>query len=108
VNHIEGQNENGQNGFYYNDDLDASIAFDSFISVGMSMADIMTGNYLKDRVYYDRKIFRVTQLSVLGQIQQRDIMVGLSATQMKPDELVNDVQFANWAQGGSNDTLGTE
>lgn len=108
VTHLEGENENGENGFYYNDDLDATIAFDSFIQVGMSMADIMTGNYLKDRVYYDRKLFRVKQLAIQGQIQQRDIIVGLAATQLKPDELVNDVQFSNWSEGGPNDILGTE
>ena len=108
VTHIEGGNENSDLGFYYNDDLDASIAFDLFLQAGMSMADIETGNYLKDRVVYDRKLFAVTQLAVEGQIQQRDIVIGLSATQIKPDELVNDVQFAAWSLGGANDIQGTE
>jgi hypothetical protein len=108
VSHVEGGNENGEYGFYYNDDLDAQIAFDRFIQCGMSMVDIMTGNYLKDRVYYDRKIFRVTHLAVEGQIQERDIIIGMTATQMKPDELVNDVFFAEWSLGGANDVEGTE
>src|SRR5277367_6163651 len=64
VSHVEGENENGEYGFYYNDDLDAQVAFDRFIQCGMTMADIMTGNYLKDRVYYDRKIFRIQDLAV--------------------------------------------
>lgn len=108
VTHLEGQNERGTKGFYYNDTLDGQVAFDRFIEVGMSMADIMTGNYLKDRVYYDRKIFAVTDLAVQGQIQTRDIIIGLSATQLKPDELVNDTMFANWALGGPNDLLGIQ
>lgn len=108
VNHIEGANENGDTGFYYNDDLDAAIPFDLFTQAGMTMADIQTGNYIKDRVLYDRKIFRVKTLSILGQIQQRDIIVGLDATQCKPDELVNDTQFAQWSLGGPNDIQGTE
>ena len=108
VIHVEGGNENGDKGFYYNDDLDAKIAFDLFLQAGMTMADIQTGNYLLDRVLYDRKLFRVTQLAVEGQIQERDIMIGLSATQIKPDELVNDVQFAAWSLGGENDVQGTE
>lgn len=108
VIHVEGANENSDRGFYYNDDLDAKIAFDLFIQAGMTMADIATGNYLKDRVLYDRKLFRVTQLAVEGQIQERDIIIGLSATQLKPDELVNDVQFAAWSLGEANDVEGTE
>jgi len=108
VIHVEGGNENSERGFYYNDDLDAKIAFDLFLQAGMSVADIATGNYLKDRVLYDRKLFRVTQLAVEGQIQERDIIIGLSATQLKPDELVNDTQFAAWASGGPNDAEGTE
>jgi hypothetical protein len=108
VIHVEGGNENGDKGFYYNDDLDATIAFDLFLEAGMTMADIQTGNYDVDRLLYDRKLFRVTQLSVEGQIQERDIIIGLSATQLKPDELVNDVQFAAWSLGGPNDLQGTE
>lgn len=108
VSHIDGGNENSDKGFYYNDDLDASIAFDLFVEAGMTMADIQTGNYLKDRVQYDRKLFAVGQLSVQGQIQERDIVIGLSATQLKPDELVNDVMFAEWSSGGPNDVQGTE
>jgi hypothetical protein len=108
VTHIEGANEYGDAGFYYNDDLDAQIAFDKFVQAGMSMADITTGAYIKDRVLYDRKIFRVTQLAIEGQVQQRDLVVGLSATMCKPDELVNDVVFALWSQGGQNDQEGTQ
>lgn len=108
VVHVEGGNENGDAGFYYNDDLDAKIAFDLFLQAGLAMADIETGNYLKDRVLYDRKLFRITQLSIEGQIQQRDIIVGLAATQLKPDELVNDTMFAAWSLGGANDVQGTE
>ena len=63
----------------------------------MSFADVRTGEYLKDRVYYDQKIFRVTKLAIQGQIQQRDIIIELAATQMKPDELIDDSLFVQWA-----------
>jgi hypothetical protein len=108
VNHVEGENEYGEYGFYYNDDLDFQVAFDRFIESGMAMADIETGNYLKDRIVYDRKVFRVIQIAVEGQMQERDIILGISATQLKPDELVNDVVFATWSLGGPNDVQGTE
>ena len=99
VTSIKGENENSDMGFYYNDTLSAVISFEQFTGVGMSHADILNGDYLNDRVYYDQRIYRVTQLAVRGQIQQRDIIVGLDATQMKPDELVDDPQFSQWSQG---------
>jgi hypothetical protein len=108
VIHIDGPKESTDKGFYYNDSLMATIAFDLFIQAGMTLADIETGNYENDRVLYDRKLFAVTQLSTEGQIQQRDIIVGLEATQLKPDELVNDTMFAAWSLGGPNDLQGTE
>ena len=46
VTHVEGGNEDSDLGFYYNDDLDAVIAFDLFLQAGMTMADIATGNYI--------------------------------------------------------------
>lgn len=101
VDHVEGANENGDRGFYFNDDVQVVVPFDLFIQAGMSMADINTGNYLKDRVVYDRKVFRISTISIRGQMQQRDIIAGISGTQLKPDELVWDQVFADWAPGGA-------
>lgn len=106
VEHVEGANEDSENGFYYNDDLAAIVAFDKVLQAGMDYADIMTGNYIKDRMVYDRKVFRVRQISIRGQMQKRDIIVAISATQVKPDELVWDAQFAQWAPGGAYTTNG--
>lgn len=101
VEHVEGANENSDRGFYYNDDLSVVVPFDLFVQAGMSMADINTGNYLKDRVAYDHKVFRITSIAIRGQMQQRDIIVSISGTQLKPDELIWDAQFKDWAPGGS-------
>jgi hypothetical protein len=108
VIHVQGENEYGEYGMYYNDQLTAFISFTAFTGAGLTYSDIETGNYLDDRVLYDRKIFRVTQLVTRGQIQQRDIIVSLTASQMKPDELVDDPEFAVWNQGGANDLTGEE
>lgn len=104
--HVEGANEDSENGFYYNDDAAFILAFDKMLQAGMDYADIMTGNYIKDRVVYDRKVFRVRQISIRGQMQKRDIVVAISTTQVKPDELVWDTQFAQWAPGGAFTTNG--
>lgn len=106
VEHVEGANEDSENGFYFNDDAALIVAFDKVLQAGMDYADIMTGNYLKDRMVYDRKVFRIRQISIRGQMQRRDIIVAISATQVKPDELVWDVQFKDWAPGGAYTTNG--
>lgn len=103
VTHVQGENEYGDTGMYHNDTLTAYVSFQAFTGVGLSYADIETGTYLDDRVEYDRKIFRVVQLITQGQIQQRDIIILLRATQMKSDELVDDPVFAPWSLGGPFD-----
>lgn len=108
VVHVQGENEYGEYGMYYNDTLTAFISFFSFTGVGLTYSDIETGNYLNDRVMYDRKIFRVVQLRTQGQIQERDILITLTGSQLKPDELVDDPEFAAWASGGPNDLSGAE
>lgn len=97
VTYMPGANDNAEYGFYTNADLNAVVAFDLFVQMGMTLAYIDTQAYLKDRVVYDRKVFRITQLAVRGKIQERPTMVGLTATQCKPDELVDDAQFAQWS-----------
>ena len=97
VIHIEGDNDNSEDGFYYNDRAHVTLSFDQVKRMGLDRMDLNTQNYLKDRIVYDDKVFRVTGFQVLGQIQQRDIIVAIDATQVKPDEMVNDVQFAQYA-----------
>lgn len=96
VDHAEGGNENSENGFYQNDDLVAIVSFKTFTQAGFELVDINTGNYLRDRVVYDQKVFRVFKLAIEGQVQQRDTIVQLMATQLKADELVDDPMFAQW------------
>ena len=108
VTHVQGENEYGEYGMYYNDSLTAFISFSSFTGVGLTYADIETGNYIDDRVLYDRKVFRVVQLITQGQIQQRDLIILLRGVQLKPDELVDDPEFATWSLGGPDDVVGEQ
>lgn len=97
VVHVEGDNDNTERGFYYNDRAHVTLSFDQLKRTGLDRLDLNTQNYLKDRFVYDTKVFRVTSVQVLGQIQQKDIIVTIDATQVKPDEMINDVQFAQYA-----------
>ena len=96
VNHNEGPNEDLDTGFYFNDDLYITASFDQLFRTGLVFQDIRTNKYLKDRIVYDTRVFRVTDMNIVGQIDERDIIVGIQASQVKPDELVNDPQFADF------------
>jgi hypothetical protein len=98
VIHQEGPNEDEDTGFYYNDDLNVTASFSQITRAGLTLADLETQRYLKDRMVYNGKPFRVTAINILGQIQQRDVIVGIEGTQLRGDELVNDLQFAQWSQ----------
>lgn len=94
VNHSEGPNEDTDTGFYFNDDLHVTASFDQLFRTGLLFQDIRTNRYLKDRMVYDSRVFRVTNMQTLGQVRERDVIVAIQATLVKPDELVNDPQFA--------------
>lgn len=95
---IPGENQNTDMGFYYNDTLHIICAFDQFTTTGMDYADVEEGNYLKDRVYYNQKVFRTLTMAPSGKIQERPTMITIDCTQLKPDELVDDVAFMPWSQ----------
>lgn len=97
VVHVQGSNEYGDMGFYYNDELTATISFDQLSAVGLTYADVTAGQYLKDRLLYNDQIYRIVQISSRGKIQERSVIVEITATQMKPDELVDDLQFKQWS-----------
>jgi hypothetical protein len=97
VIHEEAGDEDGAEGFYYNDDLHVTLSFDTYKRAGFPHPDLTTADYLRDRMVYDTKVFRVTKIDVLGQIQQRDILIAIDATQVKGDELVFDQQFHKYS-----------
>lgn len=98
VVHNQGPAQDTTQGLYTVDNLHITASFDSLRKMGFTDQDIEHEKYLTDRVVYDNSVFRITSISVLGQIQDRDIIVSLEGVQLKPDELVNDVQFARWSQ----------
>lgn len=93
VNHDEGENQNGEAGFYFNDSLYIECSFDQLYRTGLLMEDIKHETYLNDRIWYDWKIFRVTHMHVMGQVRERDITVSIECTEIKRSEMVNDSQF---------------
>lgn len=95
--HVEGANtEPRDEGLYMVDTLHVIAEFRQLQKIGLTRQDIETGNYQRDRLAYDNKLFVVDECLILGQIRRRDIIVSVTATQIKNDELVDDPQFAQY------------
>lgn len=98
VNHNEGERRDGPNGFYFVDSIYITASFDQLFRHGLVFEDIRTNKYLKDRLVYDTRVFNVTNVQIEGQVRQRDMIVGIEGVQAKPDELINDPQFAGYVK----------
>lgn len=98
VVHTESAVEEIPEGFTYHDRVHVTCSFDMLKRTGLELMDLQTQNYLKDRIVYDGKVFRVYNVQILGQIQQKDIIVTFDGTQLKPEDMINDRQFAQYAK----------
>lgn len=98
VVHFENERDIQAEGEYSNDTATVTAAYEMLRRAGLSHLDVSTLNYLNDRFIYDDKVFKVLQISVLGQINARDVIASIEATQVKPDELVASTVFAKYAQ----------
>lgn len=108
VVHTQGDNRGGGAvGFYSSDTLQATAAFRQFTRTGLSVPDLRDERYLKDRLVYDGKVFRVTRILSLGQVQRADLILGIEALQVNADELADDPQFAAWSVDPDNSDTST-
>lgn len=94
---VQGGDTQGDKGFYYADDLRALVPYDMYEGTGMELADLDTGTFEQDRVVYKQKVFGVTLISIAGQIQDRPTVVAIDASQLKPDQLIEDQLWAQYA-----------
>jgi hypothetical protein len=97
VTHIEGGNQDRAEGQYYNDEIYITASVEQLQRLGMTELDLQYQTYLRDRLVYNFRVFRVTRMQVMGQIQKRDTIVSIEGTQVKPDEMLNDVGFEAFA-----------
>lgn len=108
VMHVQGDNRAGGTvGFYSSDVLRATVAFRQFTRTGLSVPDLRDEEYLRDRCVYDGKVFRLTSIRSLGQVQRADLILALEAVQVNADELADDAQFAAWAVDPDNSDTST-
>lgn len=97
VTHVEGRAEERAQGQYYNDSLYLTASFEQLRRLGMTEMDLQSQTYLRDRIVYDFRVFKVDRIQVMGQIQRRDVIVSVEGSQVKPDEMLNDRGFEHFA-----------
>lgn len=96
VIHDFGGNTLEEGGLYSNDEMEVVCGFRQLSRTGLTHADLRNGRYLRDRIAYDDKLFRVLEINVSGQIVRSDIVVSIRATQLKSDEIVDDQMFRQY------------
>ncbi|MEW1675555.1 hypothetical protein ACJ6WD_10890 [Streptomyces sp. VTCC 41912] len=94
--HVEAGDQEDDRGFYTVDSLEITAGFAQIQKVGLTQADIHTDFYLRDRIAYDGRLFRIAQMSILGQIRRQDVLVSITAVEVKADELTADANFAQY------------
>lgn len=103
VVHTQGSGLAGETmGFYSTDTLAATLSFTQFERTGLSIPDLRNEKYLRDRATYDGKVFRITRIEVLGQIQRADLIIGIEAAQVNADEMADDAQFQPYSVDPDN------
>jgi hypothetical protein len=97
VTHVESGNEEPRDsGLYVTDTLRAVLEYDQLTKFGLTEMDIKHGSFQRDRIAYDNALYGVQQVSILGQIRRRDVVVVIEAQQLRNDELVNDPMFQDY------------
>lgn len=98
VIHDFGENTLEDAGLYTNDEIQVTCGFRQLSRTGLTHVDLRNGRYLRDRLAYDDKLFRVLGMSVHGQIVRSDIIITIRATQLKSDEIADDAMFRQYVQ----------
>lgn len=92
-----GEDELLDSGFYTNETIQVVAGFRQLARTGLTLLDLRNGKYLRDRFAYDGSVFRVLGMNIQGKLIRSFIIVEINAVQLKPDEIVDDPQFAQYA-----------
>lgn len=100
----QGTNHVNQRGYYNADTLHLTLNVDDlrlvspelFTTRGYVRAKISDAN--RYRIVWHEQVYRPIKTQQAGLVQNRNALVVLDCIQVMPDELVNDIQFLQYAQ----------
>jgi len=103
----QGQRENRDGGIYVVDQVVMYLPYQQAVSAGYLPAPDRApqGTHLRDRFLFDDFIWSpvsVVVRNLVGGNSRRRAIIALAAEQVKADELINQVDFAHWAQRVNN------
>lgn len=84
-------------GIYWTDTSFFAVPYAGLVRAGLGTIDTEHGDYVRDRVVYDDRVWRVSRIQVHGQLRRRDMTAVVTVTQLKSEDLTGDAQFSAWA-----------
>jgi hypothetical protein len=97
---VPGPLQDGSDGQYYRDTLTIRMNYEQSRLAGIT-PDIQTntGAHLSDRIVYMGRVWNVFNIDVQGQFEpeNKEVTVTVYASQVRPDELVDDTDFAAYS-----------
>lgn len=97
---IPGDRRRSDSGLYTVDTLEVRMSYEQARKAGLGPdVDVTTTPHLNDRIGYEGRIFELRDILVSGQYDptQTYLVMLVTATQLRPDELVMDTDFAAYA-----------
>lgn len=96
----EGQDMANQKGLYVINTLTVVVGAEALRRAGLGDVVDDPEQHTVDRIVYQDRVYKPTEVRARGVLTSPYAVVGVDAVQVMPDELVNDRQFARFAQAG--------
>lgn len=93
----EGVEVPGPEGKYTVDTIHISADLEALRRAGLS-EPYNAQKHLNDRLFYDNFIWEIRRYQIHGRLQDYETTVGIDATRVSPEEMVNDPQFSDYDQ----------
>lgn len=110
ANRTEGTKVTTDDGMYVLDTIDLRMGYEQARRVGL-VPEISQNQetHYSDRFIYDNLVWGIRDIQIRGQFEPsgRDMMVRVLGVRLRPDELVNDVDFVEYSASAASTTTET-
>ncbi len=94
----EGPQGTTETGLYTTDQLHVVVSIAEIRRHGWPDITTDTQKFLRDRILYEGVVFTIINVQIRGQVgNDIDLIVGITAAEVDPSELVNDADFVQYA-----------
>lgn len=93
----EGAEVPGAEGQYTVDSIHFSALLEQLRRFGLS-EPFNAQKHINDRIVWDNFVWEIRRYQIQGRLQEYETTVGVDATKVTPDEMINDPQFGEYDQ----------